>query len=133
MKKILVGVVAAVMSASVFAAPDKATQAKIDALEKRIVQLEKRIAEDTFKMRLDTVVAIQMAANSVTQKEKIEKIFNKPEGKVELTIIATEFVDCTLKILNDNSVKRPIAKVFEEGSCYTKTLWLFDGFSGKTK
>lgn len=76
MKKILVGVVAAVMSASVFAATDKATQARIDALElemeMRIIKLEKQYQTLIDEIEYKTQIQIEEALKE--SKKQIESL-----------------------------------------------------------
>lgn len=60
MKKVLVGVVVAVMSASVFAANDKATQARIDALEKKVERLNQTGGELHVYQNIDIINALSV-------------------------------------------------------------------------
>lgn len=79
MKKILVGVVAAVMSASVFAASDAATQKRIDDLEKRVRVLEEAFLNEHKYQNLDmigamsNIIANEEFKNAKMTEENIKK------------------------------------------------------------
>ena len=126
MKKILVGVVAAVMSASVFAAPDKATQARIDALENRIAQLEaafKDLEMVRYHDKIDTSMAIMTAIQNQDRHNVGHVIVKK---KAEFKETSEAFSKCANEKLRENEYDFPLTRIFRLGGCYTSFLMRFE-------
>lgn len=123
MKKILVGVVAAVMSASVFAAPDKATQARIDELENKVAKLERSYQQlaslfiTAYKAdKKDTAIAM-WSYFLLENRDNMTRALVKDTKKLEE--FSVEFENCVDKEIEKNQENIPLSRVFGRAQCFT--------------